>query len=522
MDFLRQLIAGVREAWQRLALSARVNIGLAAVATLVLLGLVIIYGSRPQYVTLYSQLSGEDSATVLGYLQEQSIPYELQQGGATVLVPVQNVGEVRLNLAMRGVPKSQGSSVGWEIFDQQNLAPSEALQNVNKRRAIQGEAQRQLNQLEFVNSSFVTITEAEDSLFLDEQRPSKAAVTLDVSRRPSDTEIIGILNIVCSHGGANLSPSNVTLVTTKGELLHEPPETEFAALANSKFEMIRQYERERERSVEEALRRLGVKSVARVSAKLDFDTLKETSRTSTAGAPVSTYSVEQSTTSTQTPPEGAAGASANLPGAPETQTGNQTAETVTESIENNEVSTKTTERTVTPGNIVGYRVAVMVSGKYEVPEGAAADAEPQYVPRSDEEISSYEALVAAAVGVDQEVDPAEDVTVSDVPMPDEAMLGGATQAVAGIPLVPADLLNYVGMLVQGLLVLALFFFSRRVLLRLGRSQTEEEEAAEAFKPATLSPDELRNREMMNDIQKAFAQEPDNVANVIRTWMKESE
>ncbi|HQM50596.1 MAG TPA: flagellar M-ring protein FliF, partial [Candidatus Hydrogenedentes bacterium] len=59
LDFLRQLLTGVQRTWRRLSLSARINIALSLAATVAIIGVLVVYGSRPQYVVLYSGLDRE-------------------------------------------------------------------------------------------------------------------------------------------------------------------------------------------------------------------------------------------------------------------------------------------------------------------------------------------------------------------------------------------------------------------------------------------------------------------------------
>ena len=68
IEFLRQLVTGVFEAWKRLSISARVQIGLAAALTVVILGGVILLGGQPQYVELFTRLRPSEAVTVIVWL----------------------------------------------------------------------------------------------------------------------------------------------------------------------------------------------------------------------------------------------------------------------------------------------------------------------------------------------------------------------------------------------------------------------------------------------------------------------
>ena len=278
MDLLRQLVNGIQQAWKRLSTSARINIVVAGLATLALIAAVVAMGSRPDYVRLYSRLDLDDTAAIQTYLRDEAgVPFKVTDGGQTVLVPVEERSRLRVALMEQGIPRKQGIAPGFELFEEQDLMMNRWLQDVKYMRAIQGELQRQLNEFDYVNKSFVFIREAKEELFVAEQKPSQAAVTLDVSRPLTKTEVKTILGIISSFGGANLHPGNITLTTTEGTPLHVPPTSEFASIANSKLEYIAELERQREERALRDLEKLGVRALVKVSAVVDF-TSKKVSR----------------------------------------------------------------------------------------------------------------------------------------------------------------------------------------------------------------------------------------------------
>ena len=66
-------------------------------------------------IQLYTNLSQEDAASVIDYLNTQKITYQIDDSGKTIKVPKEKVYETRLSLAGKGIPSS--GIVGYEIFD---------------------------------------------------------------------------------------------------------------------------------------------------------------------------------------------------------------------------------------------------------------------------------------------------------------------------------------------------------------------------------------------------------------------
>ena len=71
--------------------------------------------STPDLTLLYRDLDTTDSAAIVQILEEQGVPYDLQQDGGTILVPADQVDRLRLEAASAGLPN--GGSIGYEIFD---------------------------------------------------------------------------------------------------------------------------------------------------------------------------------------------------------------------------------------------------------------------------------------------------------------------------------------------------------------------------------------------------------------------
>ncbi|MBN2310059.1 MAG: flagellar M-ring protein FliF [Candidatus Hydrogenedentes bacterium] len=520
MEFLRQILAGIGQAWGRLSLSARVNLVLASLATVAVIAVLVAFGSRPQYVTLFDGLSPSDVTEIRTLLAERDVPYELRDGGQTVLVPLQHRSDLRVEILNKGLPKSQGSLPGFDIFDQPSLMTTQFQQDVNYQRAIQGTLQQMLSEFTFVNRAFVFIREAKDELFISEQKPSEAAVTLDVSRPLTRIEIKAILGIVSSFGGASLNPENITLTTTDGKPLHLPAQDEFEMVANTKQEHHLNWEREREKSAEEALAKFGVRSVVQVALNIDFSSIKEVTERVDKGAPVSTMTTTRTMTTRESLPEGPAGALVNLPEGAAVQ-GTETEETEEETIENLDTSHTMIEKVVGPGTVEAATVAAIVEGRYE-PE-VDADGNPTgqraYVARTDEEIDTYRALLASAVGFG--VKP-EDVAVYDQPFDLEGLAVAAVGAgEAAGPQMGEMVLKYGRRPLQVLLVLAGFLVARALLLRSLVSPEAGPEEVGIELPAA-SPEEMRRREIANEVERLSQEEPDTVASLLRSWLSESE
>lgn len=520
MEYLRQLLNGIAEAWRTLSVSARVNIGVAGAGVLVLMFFVMWMGARPQYVTLSSQLNPQDTTKVVDMLTQQSIPYKTQDNNSTVLVPASQRSAAQLLLAENNLPVGRPVPPGWELFSETELMTNQWLQDVKFMRALQGEVQQQLNAFDFVDYSYVLIREAKEELFVSEQRPSEAAVTLEVTRPLSKQEIKAIVSLVDHAGGSNLHPGNITVTTTSGDVLYLPPQSEFASLANSKLELATEWEKQRETKIEAKLRELGIRGTATVSARLNFDSLEETTEQVMEGTELSTYTVDTSTESTEKKPEGAPGAFANVPEGGATAGGTSSQETNTEEIVNFEPSRLTRKKKTDPGDVVKYLVTLVIEGDYEESADEQGNKTRKYVGLTEERKKTYTDLAMAAVGEGQT--PTE-VIIHDHPFAIEE-LGAAKEAIGSYSsaLLRDRVGEWVWSAVQILAIIVGFFMLRIFLRRAIQVPGEEVEEEGPIELPEATREDMRRQEVAREVARLSVDEPEMVAALLRSWIVKEE
>src|SRR4051812_13047780 len=92
-------------------------VGMAAV--IAIMSGVWLWSQQPDYRVLFSNFSDRDGGAIVASLQQMNIPYKFTEGGGTIMVPANQVYDVRLKLASQGLPK--GGNVGFELMENQKL-----------------------------------------------------------------------------------------------------------------------------------------------------------------------------------------------------------------------------------------------------------------------------------------------------------------------------------------------------------------------------------------------------------------
>src|ERR671914_646258 len=133
--------------------------------------------TAPQMTMLFSDLSLEDSNAIIKDLERHTIPYEMRNDGAIIMVPRDRVARLRMKLAEAGLPK--GGGVGYEIFDKSDaLGATSFVQNINHLRALEGELARTIRAIERVQQARVHLVLPERPLFSRDKAEPSASIVL--------------------------------------------------------------------------------------------------------------------------------------------------------------------------------------------------------------------------------------------------------------------------------------------------------------------------------------------------------
>ena len=219
---------------------------------------------------LYAGLDYPEAAEITTRLAALGIPHRLTEDASAIVVPDDKVRNLRLTLAGEGYPKS--GRMGYEIFDKNQMAMTDFLQQVNLRRALQEELEKTLMDIDGVRNARVHLVIPEESLFTDEQNPTTASIvlTLDGGANLKPRQIDAMVHFV-SASVEGLDTERVVILDQEGNMLSEEQDP-LAKAAGKQFEMQRRVEDVLERKVQSLMDEVIGKgrSKVRVNVALDF------------------------------------------------------------------------------------------------------------------------------------------------------------------------------------------------------------------------------------------------------------
>jgi flagellar M-ring protein FliF len=364
---------------------------------------------------LYSALAPEDASAVTQKIREAGIEFRLDETGATVLVPSERLADARLALAGAGLPRT--GRIGFELFDRTNLGASDFAEQVNYRRALEGELERTVATLSEVDQARIHITFAKESVFLDARQPSKATVVLRLKRSAqlSQPSVVAIANLVAS-AVDGLSPDGVAIIDSSGRLLSRPRvqgDSE-AQLAEANLEYRRQVESELLAKIDTALGPLlGTERFrASVSADCDFTSSEENEESvdSAKSAVLTSQTTEESSGGGAA--GGTPGTASNLPRP--TARATSTGAGLMRRTENATYQpSRTVKHTISPkGTVRRVSTAVLVDQTVRW-DGVGAKAKRTLVPPSAELLKGVHDIIAGITGFSEQR--GDQITVETLP-----------------------------------------------------------------------------------------------------------
>lgn len=338
---------------------------IVAVAAMILVAVVFMsLSGKPTYAILFTNLQPSDASAITQQLATSHVPYELQNGGSTILVPQNEVDQERLTAAAAGLPAQ--STVGLSILDKEGLTTSQITQQADYLQAIQGELEQTIDSITGVSSSQVSVAlPANQAFALGNTSPTGASVLVNLQTGHTLTygQVQAIVSLTSS-AVPGLSRGSVTVADSNGDLLAGPGVNDNGGAQSSAQSAYDSSQAAKIASYLDSVLGAGNADV-QVNAQLNFN---QTSTSSNLILNAKNGKPETVCTSTQTSKEKYAGTGTPAGVQAGTATGGNGNYTQSSSTKQCETSTETQHTVVAPGGVVSQSVAVLVNSR-SIPKG---------------------------------------------------------------------------------------------------------------------------------------------------------
>lgn len=383
-----------------------------AVLIAVVAGL-ILWSRAPDYKVLYSNVSDQDGGAIVAALQQANVPYKFSDAGGAILIPADQVHEMRLRLASQGLPKS--GSVGFELMDNQKFGISQFAEQINYQRALEGELQRTIESISTVKTARVHLAIPKPTVFVRDREAPSASVLVNLypGRMLDEGQVVAITHMVAS-AVPDMPVRGVTIVDQDGNLLTQAG-ANGAGLDATQLKYVQQIERNTQQRIDAILGPMFGSGNAHssVSADIDFSKNEQTSERYAPNNDPQQASIRSQQTSTatemsQSGASGVPGALSNQPpqpaSAPITASANGASGVTTTPVSDHKDSTTNYELSKTVshteqavGGIKRLSVAVVVNYMRVVDAKGHATMQPI----SADKLAQVDQLVKEAMGYSQ-------------------------------------------------------------------------------------------------------------------------
>jgi flagellar M-ring protein FliF len=556
------------EFWRSPATTQKIMALGLLVASIAVAGYGLSLALRGAEQMLYRDLPEQEAALIVDRLGTAGLSARLGDDGRSVWIRSASIEQARLALAADGLP---GAGVaGFELFDETSFGMTDFLEQVNYRRALEGELARTITALDEVSNARVHLVLPRESVYADESEPAKASVSLRLHRRMQPKSVQAVVHLVAS-AVEGLTPEGVVVVDSNGRTLHagsSDPSAE--ALSGEQLALKSRIEQELAAKAVAILEPLvGDGRVrAKASVDLDFEQAEETVETydpngsvirsqrrdeqreakgnallargipgtrSNPGDPSATEPNQDSNPDADPDPDpdadqdSSTNTDPNAPAPDDTADGAPAEEnaaavndglTVTKSSEttNYEVSRRVRHVTTPTGRVLRQSIAVVVDDQ---PGGGGEDPAP-YPP---EEMQKFQQLVVAALGVDVangDVVTVENISFErqEVPIPEpsgwESVRPYVSPVLRNLSWVAVLLFFYLFLYKPVMRKLsAPMSAASEVLPEVSRSELGAGYAAGALPQAQRS-----EQNLVEQAQQVSHQSPDAATELVRSWLSQ--
>ncbi|MCP4132302.1 MAG: flagellar M-ring protein FliF [bacterium] len=220
-EFFKRIINQGKEIFGKLDRTKKIIVGVVLGVVLISFIALFSISSGEPNTLLFADLGSNDFGQVTKKLEEMGYYYTTSGTTSIMVKPAEReVILTRLaqeNMIPKGIP-------GWQLFDISNWTDTEKQLDVKYMRALRGEVKRHIESLKNIETASVDIAIAKDSLYSDKQQPYTAAITVMLAPgfdKLSKKEIKGITYLVSRAVGNRLTPENVTITDDHGKIISD-------------------------------------------------------------------------------------------------------------------------------------------------------------------------------------------------------------------------------------------------------------------------------------------------------------
>jgi flagellar M-ring protein FliF len=529
MGKLSGFFKGLLEKWNNISKGKKIAFSVSLVGVLTVIVYLSVSLGATKYSILFKDMDPNDAKLIMSKLTEKKIT-DVKVSGNTISVPSEMVEELRLELA----PDITSGSKGWELFDSGNtFASTDAELRIKYQRVLQGELERTIKGFSQVDKARVALVLPEESVFVTDSTPASASITLIMKpgQTLNDDQVRAIVSLV-SGSVKNLPKENVQVVDDKLKLLSKDIFNEDKLSISNATDKQQQLKKDYEKLLEgKAMEQLSKpfknKVTVKVNADLDFDAVQSVTNIVEPKGTVVSEQYERNTNGEVTNRPSQSPIDNNMTNNTQTGTNTTAGSNVTyeKETKNYETGKSETKSVKAPGSVKRVTASVIIDGNLE-----------------DAQKVQIKGLVAGAIGFDEKR--GDSINVEGIVF-DNSDVEAAKKAIEELKLAEDKEKRtklYTQLAIGGAAGIVFLIFLIAVLRGRKKRTSQEEQLQAIVSPKGLDvllgddgngkiqykPIDFENAgnsertHLEKEIRKYAAEKPEQVADVIKSWLAEDE
>jgi len=563
-EWWKRIREQVRALWARWNTTQRVILFAVIGASILAVILLFAFSAAPSMVPLVSNpiTSTDARLQISAKLDEMGVRYQLRPDNIFYVADDTTARHVRMVLNQENlIPKGTDP---WALFDMERWTTTDFERDVNLQRAVTKQLEQHIMALDDVDNVSVTLVVPKTELFEADQKPTTASIIITPKPGSDFTtnrkKIEGVQRLI-SLAVAGLKADNIVITDNTGQQLNDfadLAEVDRLELAKRELKVKQELETKYNGEITNALRDIFSPDrvrILKIDIKLDMSKVSSTAEefspiaiepatrfTPPKYAPSiarSTQSIEEHFQGTGYNPEGPPGQEGQTPPAYKDLSNLVGKYDKSSQTTNNEINKKVTNEEKQPWEIRRITTGVAIDGVWRVkydqkgqvllnPDGSM---QREYTPVTDDDLQKAKALIQGAVGFDR--DRGDNVEVQSIQFDRSRQFEKEDSVFRHAMAVRRTIyLVLIGIGLVLLLVLAYRLIAKEVerqrrlreeelarqhqAMREAALRTAEEQGVEV----ELSVEDRARLEMQENAVNMAREHPEDVAQLIRTWLVE--
>ncbi len=272
METLNKIRNQLNEFWQGLSKDKKIRIVLIGVLTIIIAAGLIVFSSTPRYQVLYANLDAKDAGEIRDKIKELKVPIKVD--GTNILVPKDKVDELRITLAMEGLPRNNLDYPSMLKSEFNETSEDKSQKRLIYLQSVIENGIKALNGVEWAQVNLIIPPSDPFVIGADDESKSSAGIIIKMkagAQELNQNQVNGIVQFVCK-SVSGLKKENVSIIDDMGIALISDTD-EIGGQVNTQMGMQEKIKNNLQKSVVKFLESVfGPNNVSVVAAvKLNFN-----------------------------------------------------------------------------------------------------------------------------------------------------------------------------------------------------------------------------------------------------------